>query len=461
MDKKLFRAMAAAFMLAVTSVSTGCEDKKEPQPVPTESETGGDYREENSEAPETTEKPEFREFAESDFKDVTLSVNIVDKEPPVEVSCVDISGLDYGEKVPVCNKEEFVEDYCNKRNEMFNGQIVYRWQDHINRALKGAPVKCYIYDGKCYIYVVYDNLYIYDWELYSYDMAGGKPEKIKSWSAETPDEYCERMGYFSGGYMFYMYFKGEDPDNLKQIKRIDLETGAEAVIYENSGVDASIWLSNDYSGNIQLQEYHNVSDEPTVIYKYDSVKGELVKEGEEKAPEGRIMGSDCFGGVYSYLVKPEGKRKYELVSDYYRIGTALTTGRIVYADAKLAILYNNVKLHIYDLEKMEHCVLDISDMGNEMAVYNGMLFIGNRGNDFRMPVYCMIPELGITYPIVEDGIYSDISVSPDGVTFNETSQDTFEIDGYEVTGEDGVVFYTGGYQHSYNRIDKVYTVKMK
>ena len=173
------------------------------------------------------------------------------------------------------------------------------------------------------------------------------------------------------------------------------------------------------------------------------------------------MASDRFNGVYSYLVKPEGKRTYELVNDYYRIGTALTTGRIVYADEKIALLYNNVKLHIYNLEKMEHCVMDISDMGNDMAVYNGMLFIGNRGNEFRMPVYCMIPELGITYPIVEDGTYSDISPAPDGVTFYETSQDVQEINGYEITDDNGVVFYAGGYSHSYDRIDKVYTVKMK
>lgn len=460
MDKRKLRAFAAALVIAAVSANVGCEDKKKPQPVPTESETGGDYREENSEAPEVTEKPVFREFAESDFKDITLSVNMVDKEPPVEVSSVDISGFDFGEKVPVCNKEEFVEDYYNNK-EQHNGQPVFRWQNFVNKPIKGVTYKCCIWNGKCYIYVLHDNFNIYDWELYSYDMAGGKPEEIYSWSAETPDEYCESMSYFCDGAMFYTYFRKEENDNLKQVKRFDLETGKETVIYEDRGIDVGIWLNEDYSGNILLQEYHNVSHEDTVIYIYDSDKGEFVKENGTEAPEGHIVASDRFNGVYSYLVKPEGKRKYELVNDYYRIGTALTTGRIVYADEKIALLYNNVKLHIYNLEKMEHCVMDISDMGNDMAVYNGMLFIGNRGNEFRMPVYCMIPELGITYPIVEDGTYSDISAAPDGVTFYETSQDVQEINGYEVTDDNGVVFFAGGYSHSYDRIDKVYTVKMK
>ncbi|MGN0615687.1 hypothetical protein [Ruminococcus flavefaciens] len=150
MDKRELRAFAAALVIAAVSANVGCEDKKKPQPVPTESETGGDYREENSEAPEVTEKPVFREFAESDFKDITLSVNMVDKEPPVEVSSVDISGFDFGEKVPVCNKEEFAEDYYNNK-EQHNGQPVFRWQNFINKPIKGVPYKCCIWNGKCYI----------------------------------------------------------------------------------------------------------------------------------------------------------------------------------------------------------------------------------------------------------------------------------------------------------------------
>ncbi|WP_303835573.1 hypothetical protein [Ruminococcus flavefaciens] len=475
MDKKLFRAMAAALILTVTAFSAGCQDKKKPQPVT--SEDMGDYSETIAEAPETTEAPVFREYTESDFKDVDMSLTIVDKEPPVEVSSIDISGLDYGEKVPVCNKEEFAEEYYTNMREFYNGSPMYNWKDFAGKAMTGSPHKCHVWNGKCYIYVIYECFEYADWSLFSYDMASGKAEEIYSWSAANLDERSDRNACFCEGSLFFAYSGKDGNTPTSTVKRIDLETGEEKTLYEAADIDITIWLHTNDSGNAELQEYHNVSEKGTVIYKYDTDKDEFVQKSDIDVPEGRIMASDCFGGVYSYLVKPDGKRKYELVNDYYRISTPLTTGRIVYADQKLAILYNNVKLHIYNLEKMEHCILDVDDFGSEMAVYDGKLFIGHRSSNFRMPVYCVIPELGITYPIVEPGIYSDIWATADGVTFIQTSRQenviksgTVSVDEngevheeYEVVDENGEVihFYTGSFSHQYDRIDKVYTVKKK
>ena len=345
----------------------------------------------------------------------------MDKEPPVEVTSVDISGFDFGEKVPVCNKAEFVEDYYNKREERHNGEPVFQWQNFVDKPVKGVPSKCFIWDGKCYIYVVYDNFDVFGWELYSYDMAGGKPEELCSWSAETPDEHSARDVCFENGALFYCYYKKEENDNLlTQVRRVDLETGKEKVLYEDRGIDVSIWLSRDYSGDLVLMEYHNISGDSAASYGYDNNEGKFLKKSEIEVTEGKIMDSYLLNNINSHLIKHKGKRKLELVNDYYSIPTALTTGRIIYADDKIAVLYNNVKLHIYDIEKMEHCVTNIDGYGNEITMYNGMLFIGNGGSEFRMPVYCIIPELGITYPIVGDSIYSDISVSSYGLTFNET-----------------------------------------
>ncbi|MCR4639939.1 hypothetical protein [Ruminococcus sp.] len=478
MGKRRIRAFAAALILFAVSVNMGCEDREKPEPVPSESETVGDYREETSEAPEVTGMPVFKEYAETDFKDVTLNLSVVDKEPPVEVTSIDISSFDFGEKVPVCNKAEFVEDYYNKREERANGQLVFQWQNFVDKPVKGVPTKCFIWNDKCYIYVMYDNLEVFDWELYSYDMAGGEPEKICSWSAETPDEHSAIEVCFEDGAMFCYYFKNEENDNLlTQVRRVDLETGKETVVYEDKGIDVNIWLSRDSYGIILLMEYHNVSGEPAVSYIYNSREGKFVKNSEIEAPEGKIIDSYLLNGINSYLVKREGKRKLELVNDLYSIPTAFTAGRIIYADNGIAVLYDNVKLHIYDLKKMEHRITNIDGYGNEIEMYNGMLFIGNRGNNFKMPVYCIIPELGITYPIVSDGIYSDLSITSDSLTFNETSRQTEVIktgavfddengemqEEYAVMDENGGISYayTSDYTHQYERIDKIYIVKKK
>ena len=382
-----------------------------------------------------------------------------------------------GEKVPVCNKEEFAKDYYTNRREQFSGAPAYNWKNYVGTSSVGVPFKCYIWNGKCYIFVIYDSFELYAWSLYSCDLSGGNFKEVYNWEAKSPDERCGRDICFCEGSMFFECFRKENEnETTSTIKRLDLENGKDKTLYEYKEIGISTWLHANDSGNIELQEYHNVSNEPTVVYKYDSEKDEFVKEGSVDAPEGKLMSSARFGGVYSWLVKPEGKRKCDLINDYYRISTAVTTGRIVYADEKLAILYNNVKLHIYNLEKMEHCVLDVDDLGSDMAMYDGKLFIGNRGNNFRMPVYCVIPELGITYPIVEDGIYSDICATADGVTFNETSRQVVEIKSaeipvdengeelsdYVVNDENGVSYiYTGGYSREYDKIEKVWTVKKK
>lgn len=466
MDKKLFRALAAALIFAAVSVNTGCKDKEnekpQPAPVPTESKTAGNYHEEISEAPEVTEKPEFREYAETDFKDVNLNVSMVNKEPPVEVSSVDISGFDFGEKVPLCNKEEYAEKYYNEKNEAIIGQPVYMWQDFVNQPVKGIPVKSCIWNGKCYIYVLYEIFFnVYDWEIYRCDMSGNGLEKVYSWTAKDINNYCDNYSCFSNGGLFYIYHDENDNATISGIKRIDLETGNETDLLESSDIGLSLWLQSDNSGNIELQEYHNLSNDASVYYKYDNDNGELVKVENAEVSDGQVRYMQKSNGIYSYLIKPDDGRKFDLVNDYYRIKTPLTTGSIVYADEKIAVLYNNVRLHIYNLEKMEHCVMNAEDFGDNKVMYNGMLFMGSRNKGLKMPVYCMIPEIGITYSIVEAGIYTDICATQDGVTFNEVSQDLREIPGYEYYDGNSKYVYIGGYSNSYDRIDKIYSVRMK
>ena len=101
MDKK--KALFAAFVLAVSAVTAGC-DKKDKQPkeedTPVTADSFGNYAEND------TGKKEFIELSDSDFKTISVPVNIMEEEAPVTVKRIDLSGIEIEEKVPVCYKAE-------------------------------------------------------------------------------------------------------------------------------------------------------------------------------------------------------------------------------------------------------------------------------------------------------------------------------------------------------------------
>ena len=170
-----------------------------------------------------------------------------------------------------------------------------------------------------------------------------------------------------------------------------------------------------------------------------------------EAPENSVT-NDRFNGVQSYLVKREGSRKLDMDNEFYHAETSVSTGIIVYADAERFIIRSGNKLHTYDITKMEHYISDITDMGDEIKYSCGMVFIGNRSNTFRMPVYCIMPELGLTYPVCEKGIYGDIRRQEDGISFNS-------IHNVENTmvGAGGEVFSIS----SLHIVDKVYRLTVE
>ena len=102
MNKRSLLFFAAA-ALAMSALTCGCEDKKKPEPQDTDiTEDTGDIQ------PSETV---FREYSDTDFKAIDVMMTYPDAEPPVEISCIDISELDFGEKGPGCNNIEFVEEY--------------------------------------------------------------------------------------------------------------------------------------------------------------------------------------------------------------------------------------------------------------------------------------------------------------------------------------------------------------
>ena len=165
---------------------------------------------------------------------------------------------------------------------------------------------------------------------------------------------------------------------------------------------------------------------------------------------GDVVTSNVFSGVPFYLVKPDDTAYLDMVSEYYRVSLSYPGGVIIYGDDKMFIVKNYTLIHMYDLEKMEHYILDVHDMGDIAAYSGGFLFLGSMYRNHQIPFYCIKPEFGIVYTIAEGIDCNRISAFDDKVVFNALIDEVKELD-----------LDSGGIYYSADKIEKAYTVTVK
>ncbi|SHM11368.1 hypothetical protein [Ruminococcus flavefaciens] len=444
MNKRITCCIGA--VLVLSSVLTACEDKKKPEPKLTDTTVNED----TGDTPvDSGNVREYREYTDDEFRTVEINLSYPDKEPHVEVSCIDISELTFGSRIPICNTEEYIGNYFLDMN-LNNENMEYDWSDISNMAVNGIAQSCSMYEGKCYIVVEYPNFIYgrYDFSLYHYDEKSGTNEEIFSWSSKDINEHYCNTPILIENEMFYGIENASE--STTKIYAYDMITGDTRTIFEESDFDKSVWFYQDDRcfPAIQLM---NKGGEVTDVMYYDSASDSFI--GSELKDIGeKSISNNTFNGVNYFLVKPEGKRKLDMVSEYYRVSTSFTSGAIIYADENKFIINNNVYLHMYDLEKMEHYLINATELGNATAYCNGFLFIGCKSTGVGSRVYCMIPELGITYPITENDNYIGLKTIGDKVTFNAYEEYNTSIQ--PRSGKGGIVL-------SSNKVNKVYTVTVK
>ncbi|WP_028517605.1 hypothetical protein [Ruminococcus flavefaciens] len=439
MNKRIILGIAA--VLALSSVLTACDDKEKPEPKPkdtTVNEDTGDT---------LVTEPVYREYSEEDFKTITVTLNYPDKEPPVDVSSIDISGLDFGTKLPVCNTEENAKNYYE---DMFSlSHIEYNWENLINEEAEGIASSCCMYDGKCYIVVEYKSFLTsnFDFSLFCYDEKSGKNEEVYSWSSKDINEdYTDQPMIFDDK-LFYEIRNSSD--NSNKVFAYDLNTGDVKTVYEEKESDVYVYFDHDSMDYPCLQLINNGGEQIDYLY-YDETDESFVGDKTNDI-SGKIISTRYFGGVQYYIVKSDGKRKLDMICQYYHVSLSYTGGTIIYADDKKFLIKNEGSIHMYDLEKMEHYILDVTGMGTECTYCSGMLFTGNWYEKYKMPVYCIIPELGIAYAITDDDLYCGLKTAGDTVTFNSCIE-------YKKELKDET---SGGIAYSMDKMSEVYTVTAK
>lgn len=475
MDKK--KALFAAFVLAVSASTAGC-DKKDKNPKIEDSsvtaDSFGNYAEND------TGEKEFIELSDSDFKTINVTTSIMEEDAPVNVKRIDLSNVEIEPKIPICYRAENVEKYINDHNVYYclddkgyvisssygikheeNALPVYDWHDYIDKPVDGYICNSYLRGKDCFLYIRYDSnintVDCYNNALLKYDTESGKTAEIYSWASDDLEEESFGNCVFSSDSVFIMYLKRTENEGISgtswTIKKVDLDTGEVTTALEETNSMSYFDLNCDNIGNVYYKLYLSDEDNNSItkIYKYDEESKKFVLLSEVESND-VTKSSELFNGKLYSLVKPENKRRLDIVCDSYRIGTNVTNAKIAYADDDCFILKNDDNLNVYNITKMEHYVLDVKGMGGQVVMSDGILFFDSGDSGFAQPLYCMIPELGLTYKVGDNGIYENMTCINGEIRFDGKHREdtTYKI-------------LNGLYEntHSFDVVDSTYTLTVK
>ena len=398
----------AAILLTALLLCCGCSEKKQEE----------DSREEVTTASETEDTPDtgdtvieagFREYNESDFQKITVSLTYPDKKPPVEMEHFMLPEYDFGERLAPCKNSE-------KPGKYFGGdpdEVMEPAPDSIMcNPEKGMIVNACKRDNKIYMLVNYDNVcyYCHEWSIFCYDILTKKMEEVYRNPSDL-EKANNRLHntFFIGNKLVNSYYLESDEAAHEHIELIDLESGkAEDILVVeeeggyvySSGDDKLIVFSYDYSElTSSVMEYNIATGEKRYITEDD--KADILSVGV----------SDITG----YIVKDNKNNKWNLVTENYSLNTDLIGAEIIYLSDKKAVLAETTmnKVHTFDFEKMEHYVTKLENAVSCVRSFDGNLVIVKETEDNREILrsayysggkgdfYYVIPELGVSYKLAE------------------------------------------------------------
>ena len=330
----------------------------------------------------SAEKPaEYKHYTDSDFRKIDVKLTYSDKEFPYELECIDLSKLDLGAKIPLCNTGEYGDS-------LYNSEYSLAEENHKDMPEKGRVGFVSRSGDDLYLVVDYSAEimpFYYEWSIFRYNIASKKPEEVYSWSTDDINRICGEM-LVDDNTFFYKWENGKN----KYVNVIDLDTLNERTVFENE-TDKMIHLYRDYDNSICVNLSTMTSDTLTDHYTYDSEKDRFV---EDDAGVSYSIRDELDSGSLS--LGEFANSSLLLNTDNYTFTSNEVWGNIAYSDDKRIIIDRGYQLDTFDLTKMEHYSSSTNSLGTVMGVRDNRVFLGSD------EIYCLIPELGIVYKIAGD-----------------------------------------------------------
>lgn len=348
--------------------------------------------------------PQKRIIDPSEFKTINVSTVLTGEKADCEIESYDLSVIDFGERIPVCNRAENAEEFYDgmKGDRIVSFEdMTYRarvdWHDYADKPEKGFVADTFADNGKIYLLVYYgfimdnDNSQkgCYDLALFRYDTESGKAEEVYSWSSDAVDMYCSNA-VLKDNELFYCTRKGKKV----YVNVISLSSGRERTVFEqeSSSLRFALTTGSRFSLIFDTTSADTVFLVETIeelsysrkqrTYYYDSENDLFTEDYISINPflsSGGTVSTDEF--------------KFEMPED--SIG-------LMYIDKDRIYLYgNDDSIETYDFEKNECYINSVSDLGflYKAGVIDGKIFLLGR------ELKCLIPELGLVFDVLDSGAY--------------------------------------------------------
>ncbi|MCR4794706.1 MAG: hypothetical protein K5898_05985 [Ruminococcus sp.] len=431
--KKIISIIAA---LALTASAFSCSEKKKekPEKQPVTVEDGG-----SEPALDEPVKQDYMEFTEDSFKTVEVNLNITDRKPPITSYMLNMSELDFGECIPVCKTEDYRDKYkpdlSAETDEDYRRQIEEKWKSTCTEPTKGQIYETCLYGNNFYLCINYDTWCYGQHEESIFRVNGLTKEKEELFHYSDPENSLRIRQLYAINGVLYVYTEE------KGLCWLDEEKSELVTILEpNNDIDSYGYIVSNSADRLIVSDV--ISDKKEVPDDYEPKSGEYIstyndgknylilghtttmKEFDfdsktwkelysvyESTDESRSGTEKCpaiYGELFAWKEKPEGTRKYDVCTDYYRVSTGLTGCDILHADKKRLVVrlgsseMNSLKaiVHVFDLEKSMHYIIDFGGIGanNCKYAYDGLITYST-GTGGCM--YYIMPELGLTFPLAE------------------------------------------------------------
>ena len=389
--------LAFSLMLSVLSC-VSCQEKKT-EDISENPEIQEDIQQDNS----------FREYTDSDFKDINIIINRSQGQPPVNTYEKEVY-FNFGRRVSPCKGEEFYEKfipyyYINQDYEQDSEYI----RKMCETGSTGRAEWFCINGNMMYFTVSHDDFchyFSHDISIYSYNFDTEITEEIYNYSGTDYGMNINRLHYSDG--LFFITEKAYTDDmkltshgwdygdsgekrecelcrlDEKNKKIITISKEPYDDYYFSESENGFIIKDAEFSGANNSDASYILSEYNTQTNKIDTIFSGAVNE----------IPVPCGNGFVTYT--KDDSKNITVNADNYTLSTQIhgdvscaSENRIIISHSDYYQSYSKDKIYIYDFNTMERYILDLTGYGSRVYPCGENLIIYGDAAQ-----YYLIPEKG-------------------------------------------------------------------